>query len=59
MFTGSYNAGGSLGWKKREELEVPFADVAMELAQSSTSNPTYAEAKTVHGYHIIMVDGRK
>lgn len=52
-------SGGALGWKKREELEAAFSEVAFELEVSSTSNPKYAEAKTVHGYHIIMVDGRK
>lgn len=54
MFT-----GGALGWKKRGDLELPFETVAFELEASTTANPKYGEAKTGHGYHIIMVEGRK
>jgi len=52
-------AGGALGWKKRGDLELPFETVAFELEASTTASPKYGEAKTGHGYHIIMVDGRK
>ncbi|KAL4778586.1 hypothetical protein BJX76DRAFT_131816 [Aspergillus varians] len=51
--------GGSLGWKNKNELEPAFAKVAFELEPSTTNSPKYAEAKTGHGYHIIMVEGRK
>ena len=51
--------GGALGWKKRGDLEEPFANVAFELEASTVNAPKYGEAKTVHGYHIMMVDGRK
>ncbi|KAG9237283.1 peptidyl-prolyl cis-trans isomerase pin4 [Amylocarpus encephaloides] len=52
-------AGGALGWKRRGDLDATFEDVAFELEASTTANPKYAETKTGHGYHIIMVDGRK
>ncbi|KAJ5294602.1 hypothetical protein PENANT_c006G04584 [Penicillium antarcticum] len=51
--------GGSLGWKTRGALDPAFENVAFELEASSTGNPKYAEVKTGHGYHIIMVEGRK
>lgn len=52
-------AGGSLGWKGKGDLEPEFAEVAFELEASSTGSPKIGEAKTSHGYHIIMVEGRK
>jgi hypothetical protein len=58
-FANNLISGGALGWKKRGELELPFETVAFELEASTTASPKYAEAKTVHGYHIIMVEGRK
>jgi len=51
--------GGALGWKVRGSLHGDFEKVAYELEPSTTSKPTYAEVKTSHGYHIIMVEGRK
>ncbi|OQV10660.1 PPIC-type PPIASE domain-containing protein [Cladophialophora immunda] len=51
--------GGSLGWKPRGSLHGDFEKVAYELEPSTTANPKYAEVKTSHGYHIIMVEGRK
>jgi len=51
--------GGSLGWKVRGSLHGDFEKVAYDLEPSTTSNPKYAEVKTSHGYHIIMVEGRK
>ncbi|KIV77360.1 peptidyl-prolyl cis-trans isomerase pin4 [Exophiala sideris] len=51
--------GGSLGWKVRGSLHGDFEKVAYDLEPSTTANPTYAEVKTSHGYHIIMVEGRK
>lgn len=51
--------GGSLGWKVRGSLHGDFEKIAYELEPSTTSNPKYGEVKTGHGYHIIMVEGRK
>lgn len=51
--------GGSLGWKVRGSLHGDFEKVAYDLEPSTTNNPKYAEVKTSHGYHIIMVEGRK
>jgi NIMA-interacting peptidyl-prolyl cis-trans isomerase 4 len=36
-----------------------FAKVAFELEPSTTAKPIWGEVKTEHGYHIIMVEGRK
>jgi len=52
-------AGGSLGWKKRGDLDPAFEEVAFELEASTTAKPIYKEVKTGFGYHIIMVEGRK
>jgi NIMA-interacting peptidyl-prolyl cis-trans isomerase 4 len=52
-------AGGSLGWKKRGDLDPAFEAIAFELEASTVNSPKYAEAKTGFGYHIIMVEGRK
>jgi NIMA-interacting peptidyl-prolyl cis-trans isomerase 4 len=51
--------GGALGWKTRGDLDPTFEAKAFELEASTTANPKYAEVKTEHGYHIIMVEGRK
>lgn len=51
--------GGALGWKTRGDLDPKFEEVAFDLEASTTASPKYAEVKTEHGYHIIMVDGRK
>ena len=51
--------GGSLGWKTRGSLDAAFEKAAYELEPSSTTSPKYAEVKTGHGYHIIMVEGRR
>jgi peptidyl-prolyl cis-trans isomerase NIMA-interacting 4 len=40
-------------------LVPEFEKVAFELEPSTTANPKIGEAKTGHGYHIIMVEGRK
>ena len=52
-------AGGALGWQTKGALDPKFEEVAFELATSTTGNPTVGEVKTEHGYHIIMVEGRK
>jgi len=54
-----YFLGGSLGWKTRGALDVAFEKAAYELEPSTTGNPKYTEVKTGHGYHIIMVEGRR
>ncbi|KAL8737364.1 MAG: hypothetical protein Q9181_001739 [Wetmoreana brouardii] len=51
--------GGSLGWKTRGSLDAAFEKAAYELEPSTTANPKYVEVKTGHGYHIIMVEGRR
>ena len=51
--------GGSLGWKTRGALDAAFEKAAYELEPSTTANPKYAEVKSAHGYHIIMVEGRR
>lgn len=51
--------GGSLGWKTRGALDAAFEKAAYELEPSSTASPKYVEVKTGHGYHIIMVEGRR
>ncbi|KAI9703628.1 MAG: Peptidyl-prolyl cis-trans isomerase pin4 [Candelina mexicana] len=51
--------GGSLGWKVRGSLDAAFEKAAYELEPSTTGNPRFVEVKTGHGYHVIMVEGRK
>lgn len=51
--------GGSLGWQTRGSLDPEFEKIAFELEISTTGNPRIGEVKTGHGYHIIMVEGRK
>lgn len=51
--------GGSLGWKIKGSLDASYEKAAYELEVSPTNSPIIAEAKSVHGYHIIMVEGRK
>ena len=51
--------GGSLGWKVRGSLDAAYEKAAYDLEPSTTGNPKYVEVKTGHGYHIIMVEGRR
>ena len=51
--------GGSLGWKVRGSLHGEYEKAVYDLEPSTTSNPKYVEVKTSHGYHIVMVEGRK
>ncbi len=51
--------GGSLGWKVRGALDAAFEKAAYELEPSPVGNPKTVEVKTGHGYHIIMVEGRR
>ncbi|KAJ2957866.1 hypothetical protein NQZ79_g6465 [Umbelopsis isabellina] len=54
-------AGGSLGWMVRGSMVGAFQDAAFALQPSTCDKPilTNPPIKTVHGYHIIMVEGRK
>ncbi|KAG8955172.1 Peptidyl-prolyl cis-trans isomerase pin4 [Tulasnella sp. 424] len=53
-------SGGSLGWMVRGSMVGPFQDAAFALQPSTVDKPVTSEIiKTVHGYHIIMVEGRK
>ena len=51
--------GGSLGWKVRGSLDEAYEKAAYELEPSTTGNSKFVEVKTGHGYHIIMVEGRR
>lgn len=51
--------GGSLGWKTRGSLDPDFEKVAYEIEPSTVGDPKYRQVKTDHGYHLIMVEGRK
>ena len=52
---------GDLGWMTRGSMVGPFQDAAFALANSTTDKPVYTDPpiKTKHGYHIIMVEGKK
>ncbi|KDQ13291.1 hypothetical protein BOTBODRAFT_133527 [Botryobasidium botryosum FD-172 SS1] len=53
-------AGGSLGWKVRGSMVGPFQEAAFALTPSSLEKPIISDLiKTAHGYHIILVEGRK
>eukprot|EP00249_Psilotum_nudum_P009896 c22222_g1_i2 orf=371-805(-) len=47
--------GGDLGWFPRGKMAGPFQDVAFATAIGACSAPF----KSTHGYHIILVEGRK
>lgn len=49
-------SGGSLGWKRKDELTPAFADAAFALA---VGEYTKAPVKTQFGWHLILVEGRK
>ncbi|KAJ7064903.1 hypothetical protein C8F01DRAFT_779856 [Mycena amicta] len=52
--------GGSLGWMVRGSMVGAFQEVAFSLTPSTPDKPNYsALTKTDHGYHIIMVEGRR
>lgn len=52
-------SGGSLGWKAKGSLEPGFEAIAYSLDVSTVTKPSWGEAKTSNGYHIIMVEGKK
>jgi len=52
--------GGSLGWMTRGSMVGPFQDAAFALTPSTVDKPILSPlVKTVHGYHIILVEGRR
>ena len=54
-------SGGDLGWMVRGSMVGPFQEAAFALPTSSIGNPVYTDppVKTKHGYHVIMVEGKK
>ncbi|CAH1245863.1 PIN4 [Branchiostoma lanceolatum] len=52
---------GDLGWMVRGSMVGPFQDAAFALQPSTTQKPVYTNPpiKTKHGYHIIMIEGKK
>ncbi|XP_055957901.1 peptidyl-prolyl cis-trans isomerase NIMA-interacting 4-like [Patella vulgata] len=54
-------SGGDLGWMTRGSMVGPFQEAAFSLQNSTVGSPIYTDPpiKTVHGYHIIMVEGKK
>jgi len=53
-------AGGSLGWMTRGSMVGAFQDAAFALTPSTVDKPVVSSlVKTIHGYHIIMVEGRR
>jgi len=56
-----YCLKGDLGWMIRGSMVEPFQEAAFALPISSPSSPIYTDppVKTVNGYHIIMVEGRR
>ena len=51
----SKNKGGNLGTFDRQTMVGPFAEVAFSLPPGQLSDIV----KTVHGYHLILVEERK
>jgi peptidyl-prolyl cis-trans isomerase NIMA-interacting 4 len=53
--------GGDLGWQTRGNMVGPFQEAAFALPVSNLQNPVYTDPpiKTVFGYHVIMVEGKK
>jgi NIMA-interacting peptidyl-prolyl cis-trans isomerase 4 len=47
--------GGDLGWFPRGKMAGPFQEVAFNTPVGTLSAPF----KSTHGYHIILVEGRK
>ncbi|PFH49578.1 hypothetical protein AMATHDRAFT_62894 [Amanita thiersii Skay4041] len=53
-------AGGSLGWMTRGSMVGAFQDAAFALTPSTVDKPIISPlVKTQHGYHVIMVEGRR
>ncbi|CAF2516438.1 unnamed protein product [Rotaria sp. Silwood2] len=52
--------GGDLGWMTRGSMVGEFQDAAFALPVSTLAKPVMSSiVKTKHGYHIIMVEGKK
>merc|ERR1712136_515787 len=52
--------GGDLGWMTRGSMVGPFQDAAFALSPSTIDKPMFTQpVKTQHGYHIIMIEGKK
>ena len=51
----SAKKGGDLGWFPRGKMVGPFQEVAF----STTPGQMSSIFKTVHGYHFLLVEGRK
>lgn len=51
----SKNKGGDLGWFGRGKMVRAFEDVAFSTEKGDISYPF----KTAHGYHIVLVEGRR
>lgn len=47
--------GGDLGWFPRGKMVGPFQDVAFSTPENEMSQIF----KSVHGYHFLLVEGRK
>lgn len=54
-------SGGDLGWQLRGQMVGPFQEAAFNLPKSTLASPVYTTepVKTVHGYHVIMVEDKK
>lgn len=54
-------SGGDLGWQVRGQMVGPFQEAAFNLPKSTIASPVYTTqpVKTVHGYHVIMVEDKK
>lgn len=54
-------SGGDLGWQVRGQMVGPFQEAAFNLPKSTTASPIYTTepVKTVHGYHVIMIEDKK
>jgi len=54
-------SGGDLGWMTRGSMVGPFQEAAFTLQNSTVDKPIYTNppVKTKHGYHVIMVEGKK
>jgi NIMA-interacting peptidyl-prolyl cis-trans isomerase 4 len=54
-------SGGDLGWQIRGQMVGPFQEAAFNLPKSTTASPIFTTepVKTVHGYHVIMVEDKK
>lgn len=54
-------SGGDLGWMVRGSMVGAFSDAAFALTPSTCDRPVFTDppVRTPHGYHIIMVEGRR